>query len=110
MGVEAAESMSMNRVSGVGPVYRELNDQSPCDRSYTATLENEFHLLKSTTSFSCPLVLLTSNGADPSSCRPPGTPTTRPASMAVRAAAFLVENNSAAIPPSSDASRTTPGA
>ena len=27
-----------------------LSDQSPCSRSYTATLENEFHLLKSTRS------------------------------------------------------------
>ena len=29
MGVDAAESMSMNRVSGTGPVYVGLSDQSP---------------------------------------------------------------------------------
>ena len=65
MGVEAAESMSMKRDSGFSPLYSELSDQSPCERSYTATRENEFHFAKSTVSSSCPLVLVTSNGADP---------------------------------------------
>ena len=33
-----------------GPVKLGLRDQSPCGRSYTATRENEFHLLNSTRS------------------------------------------------------------
>ena len=35
----------MKRVSGNGPLYAGLRDQSPCGRSYTPMRENEFHLL-----------------------------------------------------------------
>jgi hypothetical protein len=33
MGVDAAESMSMKRESGIGPAYVALSDQSPWRRS-----------------------------------------------------------------------------
>ena len=46
IGVDAAESMSMNSDGARVPVNFGLSDQSPCGRSYTATRENEFHLLK----------------------------------------------------------------
>ena len=48
----AAESMSISRVSGSGPVYFSLSDHAPYGCSYTPMRENEFHLLKRTGWFS----------------------------------------------------------
>ena len=54
VAVEAQDGGRRGRIDihepclGRAPLYVRLSDQSPCERSYTATRENEFHLLKST--------------------------------------------------------------
>ena len=99
------------RLGQLRPCRVELSDQSPCDRSYTATRENEFHLLNSTVSSSCPLVLLTSNGADAQQLQAAGNADReRGDDRGPRRSSCAGENSSAAAPPSTAASSTTPGA
>ncbi len=110
MGVEAAESMSMNLVSGSGPLYAGLSDQSPCSRSYTPIRENEFHLLKRMRSPACPFVSITSNPARPVSWPTSGTSTITLPIPAMRARCSAGAKRTAATTASAAAVSTTPGA